>query len=308
MPLVPRGCWRSWVAAGGVILALGTTAARASVPDPLFDDTEESLYFPDPLERTNRVTFAINRGFDRVLIDPIARGYRWVVPERARRSIRYFFRNLNSPSIIANDVLQREWYDACVSTARTGINSTVGVGGLFDPATSLGLPHHDADFGQTMALAGMPSGPYMIIPLLGPTNARDGIGALVDFAFRPTTYLFGSVLLGGLPTISDQLVYSGLQGGGTGFVTRAAAQRELDALRESSVDFYATLRTAYTQARTARIWENREHHKAIRERALFIRRCQSSRRRSSRGGTWTAPRILPVSQRRCSPNDEARAR
>lgn len=276
--------------------------------DPLFEDAEETLYFPDPLEDSNRAIFAANRGIDRVVIDPIARTYRWIVPEPVRRSLRLVLRNLNSPSTIANDVLQREWTAAGVSTARTTINSTVGLAGLFDPAARMGLPHHDADFGQTLALAGMPSGPYLIVPLLGPTTVRDGFGAIVDFAFRPTTYLFGSVLLGGLPTISDQLLYSSIQGGGTGFVTRAAAQRELDALRESSVDFYATLRTAYSQARTAAIWENRKHHEAIRERALFIRRCQSSRPRFSRAGTWKAPRILPASRRQCNPSDAAPAR
>jgi phospholipid-binding lipoprotein MlaA len=222
--------------------------------------------------------------------------------------VRLFFRNLNSPSIMVNDVLQREWRAACMSTARTGINSTVGVAGLFDPATRLGFPSHNADFGQTLALAGMPSGPYLIVPLLGPTNARDGFGAIIDFAFRPTTYLFGSVLLGGLPGIGDQLIYSSIQTGSSGLVTRAAAQHELDALRESSVDFYATLRTAYYQARTADIWADREHHRAIRERALFIRRCQSSGRRSYRAGSPTARRILPASRRRCSPSDEAPAR
>ncbi len=289
-------------------LALGAGAGRAGVPDPLFDDADEELHFPDPFETTNRGTFAMNRGVDRVFIEPVTRTYRWLVHDDIRRAIRYFFRNLNSPSIIVNDVLQREWQDAAVSASRTGINTTIGLVGLFDPATWLGLPHHDADFGQTLALAGMPSGPYMIIPLLGPTTARDGLGAVVDFAFRPSTYFFGSTLLGGLPGIGDQLFYSSLQGGSSGLVTRAAVQPELEALRESSVDFYATLRTAYHQARMAAIWDDRARHKAIRERALFIRRCQSSRPRFFRASRWRAPRILPASARRCSPSDGAPAR
>jgi len=288
-------------------LVAGATA-HASAPDPLFDDDAEGLAFPDPFEPVNRGAFILNRGIDRTLIDPISRFYRWAVPDDVRRSFRLFFRNLNSPSIIANDVLQREWHAAAVTTARTGINSTVGVAGLFDPAARFGLPHHHADFGQTLALAGVPSGPYLVIPFLGPTDVRDGLGSIVDFAFRPTTYFFGSTLLGGLPGVSDQFFYSSLQGGGTGLVTRAAAQNELDALRESSVDFYATLRTAFSQARVGAIWENREHHKAIRQRALFIRRCQSSTPRLFRAGRWTSRRILPASARRCSPSDVTPAR
>jgi phospholipid-binding lipoprotein MlaA len=283
-------------------------AARAAAPDPLFDDTEASLGFPDPLEPVNRVSFALNRGIDRTVIDPLSRLYRWAVPGEIRLCVRRFFANLNSPSIVANDVLQREWRAAGVTTARTGINTVLGLAGFFDPATELGFPGHQADFGQTLALAGVPSGPYLVVPLLGPTDVRDGLGALVDFAFRPTTYMFGSTLLGGLPGVRDQLFYSSLQGGSTGLVKRAAAQPELDALRESSVDYYATLRVAFSQARVGTIWEGREQHKAIREHALFIRRCQTSTPRLSRAGRWTSRRILPASERRCSPHAAAPAR
>lgn len=300
---------RVWFAWAGVCIALVAAApARAAQPDPLFGDEDEVLAFPDPFERGNRTVFAMNRGLDRVLIEPMTRTYRWLVPDDIRRSIRFFFRNLNASSIVVNDALQREWQAAAVTASRVGINSTLGVAGFFDPATWLGLPHHDADFGQTLALAGVPSGPYLIIPVLGPTTVRDGLGTIVDFVFRPTTYFFGSTLLGGLPGAGDQVFYTSIQGGGTGLVTRAAAQPELEALRESSMDFYATLRSAYYQARLARIWDGREHHKAIRERALFIRRCQSSRPRFSRAGSWRAPRILPASARRCNPSAAAPAR
>lgn len=298
-------------ACGGVVLCLALVlgvTARASAPDPLFDDSEDALHFPDPLEPLNRATFVLNRGIDRLLIDPLSRTYRALVADDARRAIRMFFRNLNSPSIVVNDVLQREWRAAAIGAARTGINTTIGLAGFFDPATHLGLPYQHADFGQTLALAGMPSGPYLVIPFLGPTDARDGVGALVDFAFRPTTYLFGSVLLGGLPGVNDQFLYSSIQGSSTGLVTRAAAQRELTALRETSVDFYATLRTAYYQARLADIWRDREHHKALQRHARFIRQCRSSGPRFSRANRRRVLRILPASQRRCNPSDVAPAR
>lgn len=281
--------------------------SRAAAPDPLFDETDEGLHFPDPLEDSNRAIFRVNHGFDTYVMDPVSRAYRRFLPGPVRRSVLLFFGNLNSPSIIVNDVLQREWRAAVTSTARTCINSTVGIGGFFDPATRLGFPYHGADFGQTLALAGMPSGPYLIVPLLGPTNARDAFGTIIDFAFRPTTYLLGPLVFG-FAGFGDQVVYASIQGGGSGFVARAQAQREIDALHDSSMDFYATLRTAYYQVRMADVWRGREHHKAIRERALFIRRCQSSETRSYRGGSPTARRILPASRRRCSPSDEAPAR
>jgi phospholipid-binding lipoprotein MlaA len=299
--------WCLW--SGILVCALFALAppAPAAEPDPLFEDTGDAVHFPDPLEDSNRTIFGMNHAIDNAVLSPLSRTYQRL-PEPIRRSVRLFFQNLNSPSILVNDILQREWRAAGVSAARTGINSTVGVAGFFDPATSLGFPFHNADFGQTLALAGMPSGPYVIVPLLGPTNARDGFGTIIDFAFRPTTYLLGPLVFGGLGGFGDQLVYTSIQGGGTGFITRASVQREMDALHDSSMDFYATLRTAYYQARTADIWENREHHKAKRERALFIRRCQSSELRSYRAGSPTARRILPASRRRCSPRDVAPAR
>jgi phospholipid-binding lipoprotein MlaA len=97
--------------------------------------------------------------------------------------------NLDSPAVFVNDVLQCEPRDAAVTAARFAVNTTAGVGGLLDPATPLGLPGHHSDFGQTLALLAVPSGPYLVLPVVGPTTARDGTGYLVDFLFRPTTYL-----------------------------------------------------------------------------------------------------------------------
>jgi phospholipid-binding lipoprotein MlaA len=303
----------------GVLLAVALLVtiaqpARAATPDPLYEDTEDSLSFPDPLERMNRATFQVNRQLDRFVVEPITDVYTLVLPSSVRQSIRRFLRNLNSPSVVANDLLQREWWDAGVAAARTGINTTVGVAGFFDPASRLGLPHHHSDFGQTLALAGMKSGPYIVLPLLGPSNVRDSLGAIIDFAFRPTTYLFGSSLLAaglpnfGLTGLSDQFVYSTIQGGSTGLVKRAGAQEEIDALRESSVDYYATLKTAYYQNRVGNIWGRREHHHEIRSRALFIRRCRSSAPRFSRAGARTGRRIRPASSRQCSQSDVVQAR
>jgi phospholipid-binding lipoprotein MlaA len=217
-------------------------ADRPAPPsDPVFGT--DTLVYPDPFEGMNRRIFVMNQQVDRWVFDPLTRTYR-LVPAVVRRSVRRFLTNLNATSVIGNDLLQGELRDAAVVTARIVVNSTLGIAGLADPATALGLPYHHSDFGQTLALAGVGCGPYFIVPLLGPTTLRDGFGTLVDFAFRPTTYLFGEGAL--VEVIS-------IQGAATGFVEREKNVEDLVALRDSSIDFYAALHSAYTQTREAAI-------------------------------------------------------
>jgi phospholipid-binding lipoprotein MlaA len=297
-------------------LAPGDTPPADAADDPLFGDADTaSPGFPDPFEPLNRGTFRFNRGADRWVITPLTTAYTAVVPGVARRSLRRFFANLNSPSIIANDVLQLEWRDAGVSTVRLGLNSTVGVAGLGDPATSMGFPEHHSDFGQTLALVGVASGPYFILPLLGPTTMRDGFGVLVDFAFRPTTYLFGSAFLAelvpgvsGAAGLGDQLLYGTIQSGGSGFVTREQNAEQLRALEESSVDFYATLRSAYYQNRQAAIWARRAHHKPSSSPPTAVRPCRPRAPRFSPAGRFPVPRSRRDRSRPCSPSGAAPAR
>jgi phospholipid-binding lipoprotein MlaA len=300
------------ILAGAPPAARAETTPAAGADDPVFGNPDPaSRRYPDPFEPVNRGTFALNRGADRWVITPLTTAYTTIVPGIARRSLRRFFANLNSPSIIANDVLQCEWRDAGVSSMRLTLNSTVGVAGLGDPATSMGYPEHHSDFGQTLALRGVPSGPYMIMPLLGPTTMRDGFGVLVDFAFRPSTYLLGSTFLAdlfpgvpGVAGIEDQFIYGTIQGGGTGFVTREEHAEQLRALEESSVDYYATLRSAYYQSRQAAIWDRREHHKAALASSpppTVARPCQPRGPRFSPAGKWPMPRSRTDRLRRCSP-------
>lgn len=289
---------------------LGADVPPPDASDPLYGDPDAlPPAYPDPLEPLNRGIFAFNRQVDRWVITPITNVYVRVVPGIARRSVRRFFTNLNSPSVIANDVLQCQWTDSGVSTARLAINSTIGIAGLADPATRLGLPLHHSDFGQTLALRGVPSGPYLVMPLLGPTTFRDGFGVLVDFAFRPTTYLLGSVVLAelaGLPGtagIGDQLIYGTIQGGGTGFVEREAHAEQLDALEESSIDFYATMRSAYYQNRQAAIWSRHEARRGVTApRYLSARPCRLGAPRSFPAGKFPVPRIRRVRSPQCSPS------
>ncbi len=265
---------RVWIAALGALLVLAPAAVRgddatpepapeaaamepATAPedyDPLFDDDLGDEYaaapagFPDPLENTNRSVFSFNLFTDKWVLDPLTRAYGWVFPGPVKLGIRNVFQNLGEPATTVNNLLQLEWTDAGISLSRFVVNSTVGIAGIFDPAESLGLHYHRSDFGQTLALAGTPSGAYLMLPLLGPNDVRDGCGVLADFTMHPLTWFLG-------PT--NLLLYS-IYGGGQGISTREEALPKLDALREGSVDYYAALRNAYYQNRQAEIWRRRE--------------------------------------------------
>ena len=238
-------------ASGGVDQDLPSVGLE---PDPLFDEFDLEFEmgpasFPDPIEPVNRATLKFNQVVDAVVMDPITTGYRFIFPEKVRRSFERFFQNLNSTQTLINDIFQLEWKDAGITTSRLLINSTVGIGGLFDPARRWGIRGHISDFGQTLAMAGAPSGPYVMLPLLGPSNVRDGLGLGVDALFHPTFFLLGG---------TDVLFFSG----SSGLTERARHIDELNALKESSIDYYAALRSAYYQNRMAEIWAGREHRKS----------------------------------------------
>lgn len=132
----------------------------------------------DPLEPFNRSVFKFNDKVDRAVIKPAARGYRRVIPAAVRKSVGNFFLNLGEPTTIVNDVLQGKLHQAVQDTTRFAINSTIGVLGLFDVATDLGLERHEEDFGQTFSVWGFGRGPYLVLPLLGPSTLTDGVGLI----------------------------------------------------------------------------------------------------------------------------------
>ncbi len=218
--------------------------------DPLFDDPpegdpllDEAFADPaerDPGERVNRGTFGFNERLRAWLLTPVARVYEFAVPETGRRAIFRFFANLEEPVIFVNDLLQLEPVDAGSSGARFVINTTVGLVGLFDLATGWGLERHETDFGQTLAVYRVESGPYVVIPVLGPSTARDLVGTVVDAMLRPDTWLLS---LGPRVFI----------GAGSGIATYDVERERLEALRDTSVDFYAALRGAYLLDRDATV-------------------------------------------------------
>jgi len=223
--------------------------------DPFFDEScdDEDLsslaHFPDPWEEYNRGTLSFNEGFDRWVFDPLTSLYQ-LLPDPVENAFLRSIQNLDCPAIAVNDGLQLEWADMGITLSRFAINSTIGIAGFFDPAAAWGIEAHSSDFGQTLTLAGFPSGPYLILPVLGPTTVRDGFGSVADTAMSPLLYVFG---LASFETLA--------QAGSSGIAVRADKIQELQSLEQGSIDFYAALRSAFYQNRQAEIWGRREHRR-----------------------------------------------
>lgn len=215
--------------------------------DELFDDDfglDEDLDAIDPFENANRLLLGFNQVFDRFFTNPVTSIYSFFIPTSARRGIRRMFDNINTPVALANQLLQLRFRDALESTGAFALNSTAGFAGFFDVAVEAGWEQQDGDFGQTLARAGFEPGPYLMAPILGPTTLRDGFGAIVDMGLQPLTYVL-------LPTATLVI------GGTDGFTKREEVLAELEALEESSIDYYAALRSVYLQNREAQV-EGRE--------------------------------------------------
>ncbi len=143
----------------------------------------------DPLEPINRVIFEFNEIVDDNILEPVAKGYKYVTPDPVERGISNFFSNLGEINTIANDLLQLKFQQAGKDSLRFFLNSTIGVLGLFDVATPLGLSKNKEDFGQTLGFWGIPNGPYLVLPFLGPSSFRDAPGTFVDYELSPIEQL-----------------------------------------------------------------------------------------------------------------------
>jgi phospholipid-binding lipoprotein MlaA len=143
----------------------------------------------DPWERLNRTTFKVNTALDHAIARPVARGYKKVVPSVVRTGVSNFMDNLFYPVTMVNDLLQVKFKPFGQDTGRFLLNTTVGIGGLFDPASKVGLPKNQEDLGQTFGYWGAKPGPYLMIPILGPSDVRDGIGKIGDGFLSPLSYV-----------------------------------------------------------------------------------------------------------------------
>jgi phospholipid-binding lipoprotein MlaA len=198
----------------------------------------------DPLEKVNRAVFAFNDAADKVLITPVAKGYRAVLPGFLRTGIANFFSNLEDVWISVNDVLQGKFQEGSEDFTRVIFNSTFGIGGIFDFASDVGLPKHSEDFGQTLGVWGVTSGPYVVLPLFGPSTFRDGFGLLVD----------------GRADLVYRLVNDDVPLRNVLYATRAIGNRAnlLDAssvLDQAALDRYAFVRDAWLQRRRNQVYD-----------------------------------------------------
>ncbi|MBV8104262.1 MAG: VacJ family lipoprotein [Hyphomicrobiales bacterium] len=192
----------------------------------------------DPNESTNRQALAVNQA----VFGPISTGYHAVTPSIIRQGIGNVSANLNEPRIFANDLLQLRFSAFATTAARFVVNSTLGLGGIFDVATQGGLAKQTGDFGQTLFVWGVDDGPYLVSPYLGPSTARDAVGFVVDEAGDPVGWALGVAF--GYPAIA------GLAG--IGFVTQVDQLKQAES---SSIDFYSFLRSSYYQTRRAQLRE-----------------------------------------------------
>jgi phospholipid-binding lipoprotein MlaA len=220
----------------------------------------------DPLEPMNKVIFAVNTTFDKALLRPVAKTYNKVVPEAGRKGLSNFLKNLRAPYVMANEILQGKPKPASTMLLRFLVNSTLGIAGLFDPATKMGLSEYDEDLGQTFAVWGIGSGPYIVLPLFGPSNLRDTAGLVGEFYADPAGIaideadVWKNAFLG-----IDGLSY--LRFGLDAFDFRARNDKLFDQIYQTS-DPYALARSAYRQLREFEISDG-ELEETEEEEELF---------------------------------------
>lgn len=208
---------------------------------PAFAGPEEPY---DPWEPMNRGIFDFNDYLDVHILEPVARAYRENAPEPVYIGVGNFFQNLEYPNYLVSDLIQGKFTQAWDHTARFVINTTIGVLGFMDFATDWGYPYHDEDFGIALAYHGVPAGPYLVVPLFGPMNVRDGIGEIVDGFLNPIGWV-------GYTSINDGAKVA-IAVGALGIrtvQTRAGLLQAIETAKESSVDYYLSVQGAYYQWR-----------------------------------------------------------
>jgi phospholipid-binding lipoprotein MlaA len=211
--------------------SLSLITACATGPDPR-----------DPFEPFNRGVYSFNEGLDRTILQPVARGYRAVLPQFIRSSVSNFFSNINDIVVALNNLLQGKFTAAYTDLGRVAINSTIGILGLFDVASEAGIEKHDEDFGQTLGRWGMGDGPFVMLPLFGPSTGRDTVGRIGDYFSDPMTYVDPS-------RSRNQLV-------GTRLVNRRAELLDASTvLQTAALDPYEFVRDAYLQRRRHLIYD-----------------------------------------------------
>lgn len=227
---MPKATFKRGLLALGIALTAGCASTEVTKPDPT-----------DPWERPNRAFYDFNDAIDRNFFTPVAKGYVKVTPQPVRSGVTKFFDNAGYINVIANDLLQGKFGDFASDTGRFVVNSTIGIGGLFDPATSLGMPAHDEDLGQTLGRWGAGEGRYMVLPLMGPNSLRDLPNVGSSLLLNPITYLN--------PVVTFPLgIFNAVN-------VRANLLEASNIRDQAALDPYTFVREAYRQQREFKIYD-----------------------------------------------------
>ncbi|MEM1147367.1 MAG: VacJ family lipoprotein [Pseudomonadota bacterium] len=219
-----------------VVISACTTTGQTSSADAVYD----------PFESWNRGVYVFNDEVDKAVLGPVADGYRAVTNPPIRQGVSNFLTNLNQPVVFVNTVLQGKPVASFDTATRFVLNTTVGIGGIFDPASYFEVPRHNEDFGQTLGVYGVPNGAYLVLPFLGPSNVRDAVGFGVDIAFDPLNYATFD---------GDDETRIGLFALGT-VSGRERIDEQVEILRDQP-EPYIALRRTYTQTRAGAIRDGR---------------------------------------------------
>jgi phospholipid-binding lipoprotein MlaA len=238
------------------IAAMLSACASSDVgmPRPEFlaspaQEAAEPAEISDPFEKQNRAVFEGGQEFNHAVIYPLAKAYNQGVPEELRDRIAAFATNLGEPIVFANNVLQLRFEAAATTLGRFALNSTVGIGGLFDVAATQEMPHQSGDFGQTLYVWGVRDSPYLYLPVLGPTNVRDAIGSGIEFAAQ--------IPVGGLYPTRFAATAQNISAAGTVLTPLSDLSKveQMETLEQTSLDFYTMLRSVADQKRQAELRE-----------------------------------------------------
>lgn len=213
----------------------------------------------DPFEGLNRAMYSVNNVVDDGFLVPLAKGYRAVTTDGMRKCLRNFLDNAETPGVLLNDLLQGKPQRAAETVARFIANSTVGVGGCVDVAAKWGTSPHSEDFGQTFAVWGVGSGPYLYMPLFGPSSARDGVGRLFDIAADPLFWI----------KTNPAEIARNARFGATALAFREPFIEPVADIKEKSLDPYASFRSFYVQSREREIRDGAENYDELPDIGAF---------------------------------------
>jgi phospholipid-binding lipoprotein MlaA len=241
-----RGKSRRFAAAAAPVLLLAAVLSGCAKAPPVSDSADYQAYQQqnDPLEPTNRFFYKVNNTLDRYAFKPLAKGYIAITTQGIRNHVGDFVTNIGEPGRLIYFAAGGKPRDAGTSLVRFVVNSTVGIGGIFDPATHLGYPETDTDFGLTLAEWGIPAGPYLYLPAFGPSGARDVFSIPVAFFLTP---------MEAAPESTALKVFGYSETALNLINTRAQFMGPIDQVQETALDPYATFRSLYRQSRASQL-------------------------------------------------------